>query len=446
MNVFGNNCDDIISAETAMMVKEHFIENYGVPRYTIGWGTSGGSMQQHLLTHNYPGILDGITPGRSFPDALTFWTPISDCPILARAINSSALSWTTAQKIAVGGWGNWDFCIGSTAGDWAVQVLALIQPAAPVSACNTTVPPALLYNPITNPNGTRCTFFEDAIGAFGRNPSTGFAVRAFDNVGIQYGLQGLKSGQISVDQFLDVNQLVGGYDIDGNFVATRTIADTAGLRMAYQTGRLDSGGGALGSVPMIDYRAYRDFVSDPHDSVRSRIMRARLVAANGDAANQVILVSPYDGTTSGAAIFASLQADVLRLMDQWLANIAADTAAANSAHDKVVRNRPAELVDACYDANGVKVTDQATCAQLYPPHANPRIAAGEPLTNDVLKCQLKAVNPVDYAVPFTSAQFARLQAIFPSGVCDYSKPPVERQAPAGTWLAYPSPGSFFQLK
>ena len=59
-NVFGNNCNDVISAETAMMVKEHFIESFGVPVHTIGVGGSGGSMQQHLIAQNYPGLLDGI--------------------------------------------------------------------------------------------------------------------------------------------------------------------------------------------------------------------------------------------------------------------------------------------------------------------------------------------------------------------------------------------------
>lgn len=32
LNVYGNNCDDVLSAETVMMVKEHFIEAYGVPK------------------------------------------------------------------------------------------------------------------------------------------------------------------------------------------------------------------------------------------------------------------------------------------------------------------------------------------------------------------------------------------------------------------------------
>ena len=68
LNVYDNNCSEVISAEVALMVKEHFAETYGVPRYTIGWGGSGGAIQQHLIGNNYPGILDGMhTEGLALP-------------------------------------------------------------------------------------------------------------------------------------------------------------------------------------------------------------------------------------------------------------------------------------------------------------------------------------------------------------------------------------------
>ena len=60
LNTFGNNCAELLAAETMMMVKEHFIETYGTPAATIGWGGSGGSYQQHQIADNYPGLLDGI--------------------------------------------------------------------------------------------------------------------------------------------------------------------------------------------------------------------------------------------------------------------------------------------------------------------------------------------------------------------------------------------------
>ena len=36
-NVWGNNCNDLITAETALMVKEYFIERFGVPHWTMGF-------------------------------------------------------------------------------------------------------------------------------------------------------------------------------------------------------------------------------------------------------------------------------------------------------------------------------------------------------------------------------------------------------------------------
>ena len=53
-----------------MMVKERFIERFGVPDHTIGWGASGGSVQQHLIAQNYPGLLDGTIRWRCTPGEL----------------------------------------------------------------------------------------------------------------------------------------------------------------------------------------------------------------------------------------------------------------------------------------------------------------------------------------------------------------------------------------
>src|SRR6201999_4485481 len=71
LNVLETNCSIPISAEAAMMVKEHFIETYGPVAHTIGWGGSGGGIQQYELPDAYPGILDGIIPAIALPDALT---------------------------------------------------------------------------------------------------------------------------------------------------------------------------------------------------------------------------------------------------------------------------------------------------------------------------------------------------------------------------------------
>jgi hypothetical protein len=68
----------------------------------------------------------------------------------------------------------------------------------------------------------------------------------------------------------------------------------------------------------------------------------------------------------------------------------------------------------------------STCNTLFPSFAFPRYVAGGPLAANNIKCQLKPVDPADYAVTFTAAEMAQLQAIFPSGVCDWSKPGINR--------------------
>ena len=68
LNVFGQNCNDLLASETHMMVKERFVERYGAPHFTIGTGGSGGSYQSHQTADNYPGVFDGIIVRSSFPD------------------------------------------------------------------------------------------------------------------------------------------------------------------------------------------------------------------------------------------------------------------------------------------------------------------------------------------------------------------------------------------
>jgi hypothetical protein len=139
-------------------------------------------------------------------------------------------------------------------------------------------------------------------------------------------------------------------------------------------------------------------------------------------------------------------------MDRWLENIAADTSD-DSRAEKVARDKPADVTDGCYEADASFIAEHAVlddpnsvCNQLYAVYRTPRIQSGAPITDDILKCQLKPLDPRDYAQPLTSDQLARLNAVFPQGVCDYSKPGVEQQLLAGTWLSYPSPGLFVQLK
>ena len=446
LNVTGTTCADVISAETAMMIKERFIEEFGPPRYTIGAGGSGGSMQQHLLGNNYPGLLDGVMPGRAYPDQMSFMNPLFDCELLVNAFNRTSLPWTDAQKTAASGFQNIGYCVSN----------GTRYPNLRANNCNAvSVPPSLVYNPVTNPGGARCTYQDNMVNVFGIDPSTGFARRPFDNVGIQYGLRALNNGVISFDQFADLNARIGGHDIDGNIVATRTVGDPTALKTAYETGRVNEFGAGLSQVPIIDVRSYLDFVQpdgnvDVHNSYHSGVNRARLIAANGTAANQVIVTVPSTGTLGGdigsrTSPLAVVSRQLFDLMDQWLANIAADTAPGTKAQ-KVIRDKPAALVDACYDNALQKITNAGQCSQMFPYFGDARLVSGAPATDDVFKCALKPVDASDYTAALTTQQLATLRSIFPDGVCDYTKPPIGKTPLANTWLSYPSPGTFFHLQ
>ncbi len=432
LNVFGNNCDDVISSETAMMVKEHFIEEFGVPVHTIGTGGSGGAIQQYMMAQNYPGLLDGLMPQISFPDNAIYESVI-DCSQLDHAFSSTKTAWNDDQKAAVSGYATWKTCSDGWMARGTATSLANNQVKA--AACNATIPKTLAFDPEANPNGARCDYFDDMVNVYGKDPKTGAARRALDNVGVQYGLSAFNAKQISFEQFVELNEVIGGHDVDGNIVNARDVADPAALKIAYQSGRVDTGGGSLSVVPILDTRGYFDMAGNLHDRFRSMVIRARLKAANGTADNMVTLMFPPSGTPPLRA------SDLVASMNQWLDNIAKDTSK-SSAAVKVARDKPSGLMDACWTSEGEKIVEPLTydgkgrCNELYPAHADPRIMAGAPLTDDVLKCTLKPVDAKDYSVMLTPAQIAKLKSTFPTGVCDYNRPGIAQQRVDGTWHRY----------
>ncbi|NDZ18945.1 DUF6351 family protein [Variovorax sp. WS11] len=441
-NVFGNNENDVLSAESVSMVKEKFIKSFGVPLYTMGWGNSGGAMQQHLIANNYPGLLDGITPDRSWSDLLTVVPSATDCSLMSRAFAGSSLGWTNEQKTAVSGFKDYATCVG---GDQQISrwqatfspswVLAkrgepTLLGALDLTNCLMGLPSGLTYDPITNRNGARCDVYSSLVNLLGIEPATGFAARAIDNVGVQYGLKAFQSGAISAEQFVDLNERVGGYDPDGNFQSSRTTASALGLNAAYAFGRVNQAAN-LNQIPIIDHRVYQD--PDIHNASRSLSTRQRIFKANGSAANHVILRGP------------NLAPIALKSMDAWLSSLSSDTKSYANQSAKVAANKPTDLVDACYTTTGTKIAEAAEinnggqCGVLYPYFTNPRIVAGAPLSDDILKCQLKPLLRADYA-GISDAQFARLGGVFTTGVCDFSKPSVGSTPLQSTWLSFPRPG------
>jgi Tannase-like family of unknown function (DUF6351) len=427
LNTFQTACNEVLSAETTMMVKERIVESLrAAPVWTMGWGGSGGAIQQLSVAHNYPGLLDGIVPALTFQDT-QLGEPV-DCRLLNRYFAGPGAALTPAQRQAINGYRNIASCILWDAA-FADVIVADV-------GCDSSVPANLIYNAVTNPTGARCTLWDSNVNIWGRDPATGFARRSLDNVGVQYGLRALQDGAITVDQFLDLNEKVGGYDNDGKPRPERTVADPEALAIAYRTGRINSGAGGLPSVPILDVRPYSDFPqTDLHTYIHSYIVRERLRRANGTAANQVMWRAAGGGV-------APMTAAARELMADWLDGLAADHSRRPPAK-KVIAAKPAGAVDACWTAAGERIDDPAEidatgpCTQLYPPASTPRMRAGQPIASLAIKCRLRPVDPEDYGA-LTPAQEARLHAVFPDGVCDYRRPGVGEQPLSGTWLSFGS--------
>ncbi|HEX6238983.1 MAG TPA: DUF6351 family protein [Acidimicrobiales bacterium] len=412
------NCDPVSAAETAMMTKERVIEAYGPLAHTIGWGGSGGAIMQYTITHAYPGILDGLLPSFSYADAASNAGP-PDCALLMRYLSTpSGSTLSPAQRQAIGGHRTFVTC--------QLWVLTFANRIDATTGCPAIVPASTWYDPVTNPTGVRCSLADHWITQLGE-ADDGFAPDLFDNDGVQYGLAALNEGIIDVDEFLDLNESIGGFDRDGVMHAERSTGDAAGIQRAYETGLVTSGHGGLAHTPTIDLRVYTDAIPDIHTSFWSVAMHERLVRDGVDPRLHVRWI--FSGGDRGS--------EALDAMEEWLNAIAADTGPGTPA-ELAARNRPASATDGCWPTPaGPKVEDLDACyAGPFPYSGDLRTVAGAPITSDVT-CQKKPVDLADYAVAFTQEQEDHLNTIFPNGVCDYSLPGVGQVPLAGTWQRYP---------
>ncbi len=288
---------------------------------------------------------------------------------------------------------------------------------------------------------------------------------------MQYGLGALLSGFLDVDEFLDLNAEVGSWKNEPDHVqegcpflsflcpnpadliglppvpdiyptlidpwswrnmalspdggatpAPRREADPGAIENAYLQGHVNVGDV---QIPLIDWRNYLEEDLDMHNSHQSFAARQRLLNYDGDASNQVIWFTDLEQFDQTPMAF--------EVIDEWMGNIKA------KPWKGVAGNKPAAAVDSCFAPNGDLIYAGADawdgilddgppgpCTQEMPVFSTSRIVAGAPISGDIFKCHLMSVDDAIAAgvyggVTFDAAQRARLDAIFPTGVCDYSK-------------------------
>lgn len=492
LNTAGNNCNDLLAAETTLMVKERFIKAYGKPLFTIGTGSSGGAYLTMTAAENYPGLFDGVVTTNTFPDAVTNLVGLADARLLDIYFNvtnaSGTLAFTETQKNAVTGLQSSNHmkilsdrpagvganggvttssanrldpsrsspigCYRTTVNSLTNCAAANASPTAAAFYLPATNDPTQQFDPINNLLGVRTSVIDHNINILGRRPvgssGAGFAQRFLDNVGLQYGLDAFNKGTITFDQFVDLNQRVGGLDINFQKQADRTVADTDALTRIYKSGRVVTGANGLAGIPIITRMGYNDKTTSTtaatstvtHAKIWVHALRERLKKANGTAGNHVIL-----GSTNAP------DSELIPAMDTWLTAIVADKSTSTAAQ-KTVSNKPVSVVDACWDpaltsttatsANKTAVTQTLfgtdQCNVWYPASTLPTVVAGAPVSLDGFKCQLKSVSQADYTPALTSTQLTTLQSVFPQGVCDWSKPGVSQAQKVQAWASVgPSP-------
>jgi len=369
---------------------------------------------------------------------LTFQRPLNDCNLLERYFGGTDEPWTDVQKREVSGKLTYGFCTGP----------ATNFPNLLPDNCDSSVVAAKASEPEMW-KGVRCTYQDNLVNVYGLDTETGRARSPWDNVGVQYGLLAFNDGIISFHQFAELNARIGSHDTNGVIVpGQRARADPDAVRIAYETGRLNTGQGGLRAIPILDLRGYTDGICtvapcpprdptnvDVHDGYHTLVARARLLKANGNTDNHVRIVTHEVGHRGPNSILGIVSPRVVAQVDTWLTDMLADRSETPQAK-KVATHRPADFVDACYTAAGAQITDMDRCAELFPIASDARIVAGAPLANDVLKCTVKPVDPNDYAVTLSAEQLGDLRRIFPEGVCDWSKPGVAQVPLAGTWAFY----------
>jgi hypothetical protein len=430
---FNQSCNPLVSAETVMMLKEHIIDTAGPIERTISVGGSGGSVQQHYIATAYPGLLDGIVPTQSFPDLEGMTWDTADCALGTRYFLGAALLWVDLDdQLAVLGKDGPVSCLQFVTffGDWFdPQNRGPFQIGAGVrTGCS--LPSGAAYHPTTNPTGARCSVQDYQRSVWGTEGPRNAAPLPFDNVGVQYGLEALEAGAISPAQFVDLNARIGGIDNEGRYTPGRSAMSPETAAAMYRA-NLTTDVHRLAELPILDVRdalvdQLAETLSDMHQPYNTRTMRARLDTVNGTHANHVVWFPVPE----------NLDIRAVRAVDRWIDAIRADTSS-RSAAEKVIANRPADLVDTCW-IDGRAETDATRCRAAYPGVANAgnaRLAAGAPLTDDIRKCALQPLDRGDYRVRFTDRQWAALQATFPEGVCDWTRPGVGQQ-PGIPWLTY----------
>ncbi len=466
----------LLAEDTARRVKRQFVSLYGEPLYTVGIGGSGGGLAQYLIGQNAQGILDGLIPLYSYPDMITQTTYALDCDLLNNYFTFRAKNRRKWQD-----WSKRQLIEGMNALNNFPQRAAYLQPMNQLLAGFVPSMPQGnsecingyfgLSSFINNPQQgfirdffhpevvktTKWSYWQDVADLLGADDQ-GYGLPTWDNVGVQYGLAALVANEISVEEFLDINQKIGAWkpqqvmaaeDLHTPFgrkipiwlslwgnqnitevadgVAPRHGGSVQAMQAAYRSGQVFIGQVTL---PIIDVRHYLENDLDMHHVSASFYSRLRIDQALGEHQHHVIWISHKEHNPVNQAF---------ELMDSWLMALKSRTL------EGVIAAKPEQLMDSCFDQHGNIIAqgdgvfngqwNQAAvgkCQQEYPMFSTSRIQAGASWAGDMFKCPLipvaEAIKRGFYGKHLMTQHLGLLKQIFPQGVCDYSGRDLGRPA------------------
>lgn len=478
----------IRGGQTATLLKEHFVGRYGNPLYTVAAGGSGGAVQQYIYQQNHPGLFDGGVPQYSYPDMVTQTIHIADCELLEHFFERTDVDnprWRDIDERSkiLGLNAEQRPFLSSGVRERFQSLYELYTGAGIPTPAGWTGPEAI---PLTecrpgwygltplamNPTATNVqdidklaegtadvhwTHWDDAREVYGVDED-GWARQTWDNEGVQYGLRAVGAGEITPEEFLRLNALVGGWkhasemspegcphdpslcvqpdrfdpwsarqmnlSPDGVQPAPRTRGDTIGIRNAWERGHVFRG---EINIPLIDWRHYLEHQLDMHNTHQSFAARQRIANHGGNGGAQLIWFT--DARPGEAQVDHTPLA--LEVLHEWIMNI--------RAHPErgVAGNPPESAVDRCWSTDGTLIAEgddvwagvlddaaPGDCTRAFPLFSTSRIEAGAPITGDVFKCTLIPVREAAAREFYggwhpSEAELVRLEEIFPTGVCDY---------------------------
>ena len=461
----------LLAEDTARRVKKQFTSLYGEPLYTVGIGGSGGGLAQYLIGQNSEGILDAALPLYSYPDMVSQTIYALDCDLLNAYYSFKSddpgfwQDWENRQKLEGMNAKNGDTHLSA----WLEPVNQLIAGRWPVRSKGNSECingwfglSTFVHNPAQGflreffaddiVESTQWNYWEDMVNLYGRD-SQNYANSAWGNVGVQYGLNALRSGDISPETFLHLNWNIGSWKpmsemqpekiwtLEKNKKAAlwlslwsrhnmtqasetnpaiRQHPNKKAIESAYYSGQVFIG---HNNLPTIDIRHYLEDKLDMHHMSASFSARLRLQQALGHYKNQVIWVADENYTPLKEAF---------EIIDQWMQNIR------QTPDLPKWQVKPEQLQDTCFGENGNILfagpdvwngewnrQGKGRCSEHFPIYTNSRIQAGGPWQGSIFECHRvsveEALNRGFYSPRDMTPHIEALKATFPDGVCDYSQ-------------------------